>query len=137
MPWSFEPTRPTMIDIMDIIDSLDVRRMQVLIEAAIVEVTADFSRQLGSELALGSASSVQPARVDGPSGRSLKSFKDWRYRAALHPRKLGDAPLIAGGRLDATGTSFAFIIKALAAMVTSTYCRRQASPPWTMKRRRS
>ena len=36
----------TMLEIKDIIEKLDVRRLQVLIEAAIVEVTADFTRQL-------------------------------------------------------------------------------------------
>ena len=106
-----------MIDIMDIIDSLDVRRMQVLIEAAIVEVTADFSRQLGSELALGSASSsTTPLGLTAPSGTLAQILQGLAITGQTSaPTSLGDAPLIAGGRLDATGTSFAFIIKALAA----------------------
>ena len=106
-----------MIDIMDIIDSLDVRRMQVLIEAAIVEVTADFSRQLGSELALGSASSsTTPLGLTAPSGTLAQILQGLAINGQPSaPTSLGDAPLIAGGRLDATGTSFAFIIKALAA----------------------
>ena len=106
-----------MIDIMDIIDSLDVRRMQVLIEAAIVEVTADFSRQLGSELALGSASSsTTPLGLTAPSGTLAQILQGLAITGQPSaPTSLGDAPLIGGGRLDATGTSFAFIIKALAA----------------------
>jgi general secretion pathway protein D len=106
-----------MIDIMDIIDSLDVRRMQVLIEAAIVEVNADFSRQLGSELALGSASSsTTPLGLTAPSGTLAQILQGLAITGQPSaPTSLGDAPLIAGGRLDATGTSFAFIIKALAA----------------------
>jgi len=106
-----------MIDIMDIIDSLDVRRMQVLIEAAIVEVTADFSRQLGSELALGSASSsTTPLGLTAPSGTLAQILQGLAITGQPSaPTSLGDAPLSAGGRLDATGTSFAFIIKALAA----------------------
>ena len=106
-----------MIDIMDIIDSLDVRRMQVLIEAAIVEVTADFSRQLGSELALGSASSsTTPLGLTAPSGTLAQILQGLAITGQPSaPTSLGEAPLIAGGRLDATGTSFAFIIKALAA----------------------
>ncbi len=105
-----------MIDIMDIIDSLDVRRMQVLIEAAIVEVTADFSQQLGSELALGSASSsTTPLGLTAPSGTLAQILQGLAITGQPSaPTSLGDAPLIAGGRLDATGTSFAFIIKALA-----------------------
>ena len=106
-----------MIDIMDIIDSLDVRRMQVLIEAAIVEVTADFSRQLGSELALGNtSSSTTPLGLTAPSGTLAQILQGLAITGQPStPTSLGDAPLIAGGRLDATGTSFAFIIKALAA----------------------
>ncbi|MEK9528612.1 MAG: type II secretion system secretin GspD [Gammaproteobacteria bacterium] len=106
-----------MIDIMDIIDSLDVRRMQVLIEAAIVEVTADFSRQLGSELALGNASSsTTPLGLTAPSGTLAQILQGLAITGQPSaPTSLGDAPLIAGGRLDAAGTSFAFIIKALAA----------------------
>ena len=105
-----------MIDIMDIIDSLDVRRMQVLIEAAIVEVTADFSQQLGSELALGSASSsTTPLGLTAPSGTLAQILQGLAITGQPSATtSLGDAPLIAGGRLDATGTSFAFIIKALA-----------------------
>lgn len=106
-----------MIDIMDIIDSLDVRRMQVLIEAAIVEVTADFSRQLGSELAVGAAgTSTTPLGLTAPSGTLAQILQGLAITGQpATPASLGESPLIAGGRIDATGTSFAFIIKALAA----------------------
>jgi general secretion pathway protein D len=106
-----------MIDIMDIIDSLDVRRMQVLIEAAIVEVTADFSRQLGSELAVGAAgTSTTPLGLTAPSGTLAQILQGLAITGQpAAPSSLGESPLIAGGRIDATGTSFAFIIKALAA----------------------
>ena len=106
-----------MIDIMDIIDSLDVRRMQVLIEAAIVEVTADFSRQLGSELAVGAAgTSTTPLGLTAPSGTLAQILQGLAITGQpAAPSSLGESPLIAGGRIDTTGTSFAFIIKALAA----------------------
>jgi general secretion pathway protein D len=106
-----------MIDIMDIIDSLDVRRMQVLIEAAIVEVTADFSRQLGSELAVGAAgTSTTPLGLTAPSGTLAQILQGLAITGQpAAPSSLGESPLIAGGRIDATGTSFAFIIKARAA----------------------
>jgi general secretion pathway protein D len=106
-----------MIDIMDIIGSLDVRRMQVLIEAAIVEVTADFSRQLGSELAVGAAgTSTTPLGLTAPSGTLAQILQGLAITGQpAAPSSLGESPLIAGGRIDATGTSFAFIIKALAA----------------------
>jgi len=106
-----------MIDIMDIIDSLDVRRMQVLIEAAIVEVTADFSRQLGSELAVGAAgTSTTPLGLTAPSGTLAQILQGLAITGQpAAPSSLGESPLIAGGRINTTGTSFAFIIKALAA----------------------
>ena len=106
-----------MIDLMDIIESLDVRRLQVLIEAAIVEVTADFSRQLGSELALGDASSgTTPLGLTAPSGTLAQVLQGLAVPSGSlsPPVSLGESPLIAGGRVSQTGTSFAFIIKALA-----------------------
>ena len=106
-----------MIDLMDIIESLDVRRLQVLIEAAIVEVTADFSRQLGSELALGDASSgTTPLGLTAPSGTLAQVLQGLAIPSGSlsPPVSLGESPLIAGGRVSQTGTSFAFIIKALA-----------------------
>lgn len=106
-----------MIDLMDIIESLDVRRLQVLIEAAIVEVTADFSRQLGSELALGDASSgTTPLGLTAPSGTLAQVLQGLAMPSGSlsPPVSLGESPLIAGGRVSQTGTSFAFIIKALA-----------------------
>lgn len=106
-----------MIDLMDIIESLDVRRLQVLIEAAIVEVTADFSRQLGSELALGDASSgTTPLGLTAPSGTLAQVLQGLALPSGSlsPPVSLGESPLIAGGRVSQTGTSFAFIIKALA-----------------------
>jgi general secretion pathway protein D len=106
-----------MIDLMDIIDSLDVRRLQVLIEAAIVEVTADFSRQLGTELALGDSSSgTTPLGLTAPTGTLAQVLQGLSVPSGglAAPASLGDSPLIAGGRLSQTGTSFAFIIRALA-----------------------
>jgi len=106
-----------MIDLMDIIESLDVRRLQVLIEAAIVEVTADFSRQLGSELALGDSSSgTTPLGLTAPTGTLAQVLQGLSVPSGglAAPTSLGDSPLIAGGRLSETGTSFAFIIRALA-----------------------
>ena len=61
----------TMLEIKDIIEKLDVRRLQVLIEAAIVEVTADFTRQLGTELFVANTSpnnKTIPIGLTAPSG---------------------------------------------------------------------
>jgi len=107
-----------MIDLVGIIESLDVRRMQVLIEAAIVEVTSDFSQQLGSELAVGDASAgTTPIGLTAPSGTLAQILQGLATptNTIAPPSNLGESPLIVGGKVSATGTSFAFIIKALAA----------------------
>ena len=103
-----------MLEIMDVIDSLDVRRMQVLIEAAIVEVTADFSRQLGSELFVGEAGgSNVPLGLTAPSGTLAQVLKNIALGGTSGSPDLGTSPLLAGGRISEVGTSFAVIIRAL------------------------
>ncbi len=113
-----------MLEIMDIIDSLDVRRLQVLIEAAIVEVTADFSRQLGSELFIADLSGNNtPLGLTAPSGTLAQILKNIALGNSGLPDDIGispllnvdpgTSPLLAGGRLNADGTSFAAIIRAL------------------------
>ena len=107
-----------MIYLIGIIESLDVRRMQVLIEAAIVEVTSDFSQQLGSELAVGDASTgTTPLGLTAPSGTLAQIMQGLAAPSGLisPPSSFGESPLIAGGKVSTTGTSFAFIVKALAA----------------------
>jgi len=114
----------SMLEIMDIIDSLDVRRLQVLIEAAIVEVTADFSRQLGSELFIADASSGNaPLGLTAPSGTLAQVLRNIALSnsdatadlgtSPLLGSDLGTSPLLAAGRFNAGGTSFAAIIRAL------------------------
>lgn len=112
-----------MLEIMDIIDSLDVRRLQVLIEAAIVEVTTDFSRQLGSELFVADLSGGNtPLGLTAPSGTLAQILKNMAQDDSGLPDGIappllnvdpGTSPLLAGGRLNSDGTSFAAIIRAL------------------------
>ncbi len=104
----------TMLEIKDIISSLDVRRMQVLIEAAIVEVTADFTRQLGSELFVGDANSANvPLGLTAPSGTLAQVLQNLALDTD-GPVDLGTSPLFAAGRQSESGTSFGVIIRALA-----------------------
>lgn len=105
----------TMIDLREIIAGLDVRRLQVLIEAAIVEVSADFTRQLGTELFVGDASgSNTPFGITAPSGTLAQLLQNLALGGATAPVDLGTSPLLAAGRISDSGTSFAFIIRALA-----------------------
>jgi general secretion pathway protein D len=104
----------TMLEIMDVIDSLDVRRLQVLIEAAIVEVTADFSRQLGSELLISDTGSGNvPLGLTAPSGTLAQALQNLALGGSSTSVDLGTAPLLAGGRINADGASFAAIVRAL------------------------
>ena len=104
-----------MLEIMDVIDSLDVRRMQVLIEAAIVEVSADFSRQLGTELFVADASSGNvPLGLTAPSGTLAQILQNIAAGSPETPVDLGTSPILAGGRINEDGTSFGVIIRALA-----------------------
>ena len=106
----------TMLEVKDIIEKLDVRRLQVLIEAAIVEVTSDFTRQLGTELFVANTSSNNktiPIGLTAPSG-TLAQILQGIALGTQQPADLGAAPLIAAGREDSDGTSFGIIIRALA-----------------------
>ena len=104
----------TMIELKSIINDLDVRRLQVLIEAAIVEVTTDFERQLGSELFIGDKSNTNlPLGLTAPNG-SLANILQSIATQTPALTDLGKSPLISGGRLSETSTSFALIIRALA-----------------------
>lgn len=106
----------TMLDLKEIIAGLDVRRLQVLIEAAIVEVSTDFSRQLGTELFVGDASGGNtPIGITAPAGTIASLLQSLALGSgSTTPVSLGETPLVAAGRFNTTGTSFAVIIRALA-----------------------
>lgn len=104
----------SMIELKDIIHELDVRRLQVLIEAAVVEVTTDFSRQLGSELFLADATSNNvPLGMTSPTGTLAQILQSLATGGTAAP-SLGDTPFLAGGRVNSSGSSFAVIVRALA-----------------------
>jgi len=103
-----------MLEIKNIIASLDIRRLQVLIEAAIVEVSTDFTQQLGTELFIADASSGNvPLGFTAPSG-TLAQILQKIGSNSDGPVELGTSPLLAAGRISETGTSFGVIIRALA-----------------------
>ena len=108
-----DPT--TMSDLKSIITQLDVRRLQVLIEAAIVEVTDTFERNLGTELAIAdTGSSNIPVATTAPSGILSSIITSLATNTPPDLSALGDSPLIAGGKTNANGLNFGFVIKALA-----------------------
>ncbi len=104
----------TMNELKDIIARLDVRRLQVLIEAAIVEVTTNFTRTLGTELAVvDQGSSNLPLATTQPAG-ILTSILQGIATGSASAADLGTSPLVGGGKINDTGVSFAFVIQALA-----------------------
>ena len=106
-----DPT--TMLELKDIINSLDVRRQQVLIEAAIVEVNTNFTKELGGELFVADTNKgnvpLGLSRPDGDLATILQGLA-----ANTPPVVGGSSALLGGGRISETGTSFGMIVRALA-----------------------
>jgi general secretion pathway protein D len=97
-------------DMAKLIAELDKRRPQVLIEAAIVEVSGDISEQLGVQLGFGTATP--------PGGFAATSFSDNGPTLANVLRLLGapNASAVSQGGLSiglARGDSFGLLLQAL------------------------
>ena len=107
----------TMAELKEIIARLDIRRLQVLIEAAIVEVTSDFTRTLGTELAVGDVSgSALPIGLTAPSGtlaNVLANLAAGDGQLSSVP-DLGSTPLLAAAK-SSSGVNFGIIVRALSA----------------------
>jgi general secretion pathway protein D len=104
----------TMAELKNIITKLDVRRLQVLIEAAIVEVSDTFSRQLGTELAIAdTGSSNIPVATTAPTG-VIANIITALATGDVSNLSLGDTPLIAGGKTNQNGLNFGVVVQALA-----------------------
>ncbi len=106
-----------MRSLMTIVDKLDIRRAQVLVEAIIVEVRIDKSAQLGVNWAVyngdGDNSSVPGALFNQAIG-GLDIIN--LARAIEDPATLTTVPngtTIGVGRLGGSGTNFAALIRAL------------------------
>ena len=106
----------TMRSLMTVIDRLDIRRAQVIIEAMLVEVSKDATRDLGVNWIVdGSGDNFLVGLFNQPiAGVSLADV----IRAADDPTAEGvTAPgglTIGGGRRQDSGTNFAAILRALA-----------------------
>ena len=106
-----------MRSLMLIVDKLDIRRAQVLVEAIIVEVIADRTAELGITWALAGIGANTPLGVTnfpdfGPGVVQLGAAAG--SGGAIDPTGLiGDGGTIGLGRLSDTGVSFAAILRAL------------------------
>ena len=106
-----------MRSLMLIVDKLDIRRAQVLVEAIIVEVIVDKTSELGITWAVGSDSSNSPIGVTNfpDFGAGIVQIASVAGSGGLvDPTGLiGEGLTIGLGRISDTGISFAGIIRAL------------------------
>jgi len=103
--------------LMSIVDKLDIRRLQVLVEAIIVEVTLDRTAELGITWGMGQA--------DGDSPVAVTNFPDFGAGVVqlagaaagggtVDPTGLIGSGLTFGlGRINDSGVSFAALLRAL------------------------
>jgi len=106
----------TMRSLMQIVDKLDIRRAQVLVEAIIVEIIADRKNELGTSWAIEGSSSNTPVAVtnfpDFLSG--VVQLGSAAAGGATDPSGLiGEGVTIGVGRISDDGISFAAILRAL------------------------
>lgn len=108
-----------MRSLMSIVDKLDIRRAQVLVEAIIVEVIADKTSELGVTWAVDDGSSNNPIALtnfpsSGPGVVQLGGALGGGDGAVADPSGLiGEGITVGVGRLSDSGVSFAAILNAL------------------------
>ena len=114
----------TMSEILDIVGMLDVRRTQVLIEAAIAEVSVRDLLSLGLEMAgvdaSGSAAPTFNTTLNGIIRQLLAGAE--AENGAIDPVGLANAasvPTVAVAKLDRDGISFGAVLNALATNVAA------------------
>jgi general secretion pathway protein D len=120
--------RGKMAEIQEILDSLDVRRSQVLIEAAIVEISLEDGFDLGVSFAAVDASGKTSPLVTSPLNGTLNALlgglipgdgedgEDGGDGSGIDISGVGsiDTPTVAVARIDPDGFSFAAAVQALA-----------------------
>lgn len=106
-----------MRSLMQIVDKLDIRRAQVLVEAIIVEVSADKASELGVTWAIdgsGSNSVIGVTRFSGAGTNIVDLAGLLGGDGAANPSNLiGEGVTTGVGRISDSGTSFAAILNAL------------------------
>lgn len=108
----------TMAEILDIIEKLDVRRAQVLIEAAIVELRVDDTKSLGVEFATadgrGETLPLATTSLNGAIGSLLGNLIGDSGQVDLLGAVGGlTQPTIAAAKIDVDGISFGAILTAI------------------------
>ncbi len=109
----------TMRSVMAVIDKLDIRRAQVLVEAIIVEITADKSAELGVEWAVDGSTDNNAIGIQnfpssgvnllGLAGAAAGGVED----AGNALGGIGSGITLGVGRISENGTSFVALLRAL------------------------
>jgi len=107
-----------MRSLMQIVDKLDIRRAQVLVEAIIVEVLADKTAELGITWAVEGTASTSPIAATnfpdfGPGVVQLAGAAGSGDGTANPASLIGEGITMGVGRVSDTGVSFAAILRAL------------------------
>jgi len=102
-----------MRELESIINQLDIRRAQVLVEAIIAEVSDDFSRKLGVQMAAYSPNNKGPIGVSTFNGL-LSAIAGAATNPIAAVGALGDGLNMGIGDFDGRGTDFGILISALA-----------------------
>jgi general secretion pathway protein D len=104
-----------MRSMTQIVDRLDIRRAQVLVEAIIVEIIENDSKELGISVGVGGDSSTTPVAVTNfPDFLSGIVQLGGSVGAGGDPSGLiGEGGTLGFGRISDTGISFAAILRAL------------------------
>ena len=99
---------------MQIIDKLDIRRAQVLVEAIIVEVIADENNQFGVTWAIEGTGSNSPIAVTNfPPTPGVVQFATAASGGTISGDLIGSGITFGVGRLSDSGISFAAILTAI------------------------
>ncbi len=103
-----------MRSIMQIIDKLDIRRAQVLVEAIIVEVIADENNKFGVSWAVEGTGSNTPVGVTNfPDIAGVVQLGSAANGGTISGDLIGSGLTVGVGRLSDSGVSFAAILNAL------------------------
>jgi general secretion pathway protein D len=108
----------TMRSLMAVVDKLDIRRLQVLVEAVIVEVSSDRAADLGVTWAVADGdlnnavgATNFPGQTTGVVGLGSSLLGGTANPASL----IGEGVTVGIGRISDSGTSFVALIEALEA----------------------
>lgn len=108
-----------MSAIMEIIDKIDIRRAQVLVESVIAEVNMDKTSDLGVNWVLGAKNGTVPIAgfIEPTGGTSLVDLAQTAEGLASSSSSTSTSSLtgttLGVGRISAAGLSFAAVLKAL------------------------